>query len=169
MWDLIKSDKTIRFWGICDILYFSWYLAYSIVKGKIPFYNDINQMIQTTKSLEHPLPLFIGIPALILYVSLPFSGKLLYQLNTIGAIVSYIQTPFRILFASPSLFFIYWPVSILYEEPAVSATIFCIALILLSETAKLITMIHWHINYNKKIITSASTRTRDRSPRASNA
>lgn len=154
MWDLIKSDKTIRFWGICDILFFAWYLTNSLIKGNMPIYHDIKQILQTTKSFEHPLPLFIGIPAIVLYLSLPFSGKLLYQLNKKGAIVSYIQTPFRLLLALPSLFFIYWPISILYEEPATSELIFGGVLILFSEAAKLFTIISWHLKNKKEIITT---------------
>jgi len=154
MWNFIKSDKMVRFWGICDILYFAWYLTNSFIKGNLPFFHDIAQMLKSTKSFENPLPLIIGMPAIALYLSLPFSGKLLYQLNKKGAIVSYIQTPFRFLVVSPSLFFIYWPISFLYDEPATSALIFGGALVLISETFKLFTIISWHMKHRKKIITN---------------
>lgn len=156
MWELIKSDKTIRFWGICDILFFSWYLASAFIKGNLPFFHDITQTYQTTKSFGHPLPFFLVIPSIALLISLPFSGKLLYQLNIKGAIISYIQTPFRLLSASPSLFFVYWPISFHFEKPPIWAVIIGVVLILASEIAKLYTVISWHIKYSKGLITSAS-------------
>ena len=156
MWNFIKSDKTIRFWGICDILFFAWYLANSFIKGNIPFFHDITQTYQTTKSFGHPLPILLLIPVIVLYISLPFSGKLLYQLNSKGAIISYIQAPFRLLSATPSLFFIHWPISFFFEKPPTSALIIGWALILVSEIVKLYTVISWHIKYSKGLITTAS-------------
>ena len=161
MWDFIKTDKTIRFWGICDVLFFSWYLANSLIKGKIPFYHDIVQTIQTTESFGHPLPILLLIPVIALYISLPFSGKLLYQLNTKGAILSYFQTPFRLLSASPSLFFIHWPISFAFEKPPIWVVIIGAALILTSELAKLYSVISWHIRFRKERIKSALSRHRE--------
>jgi hypothetical protein len=58
----------VRFWGICDILYFAWYLTNSFIKGNIPFFHDIAQTFHSAESFEHPLPIFLGIPAIALYL-----------------------------------------------------------------------------------------------------
>lgn len=146
--------KIIQFWGLCDLLAITFYLSSRLIKGQIPIYFELSQTYQSTLSFGHPLPFFLLVPVILLYISFFFSGKLLYQQNIKAAIICYIQTPFRLISAAPSLFFIHWPIAYLFNNPPV---ILGIILITLSEIFKLATVIPWHLKMRKDLITRRCT------------
>lgn len=141
----MDKRNIIILWGIFDLSAFGWYMGWQLFHGQIPLYHDILKSFQINTSFGIPSLSFITIFSLILYISLVFSGIYLIQRNKIGAILSYIQTPFRIVaLIPPSIFFIIWPLKYIFDNPkAISAIITFVILVLLSEILKIYTIIAW--------------------------
>ncbi len=144
---MLSLKQITALWGICDICSIGWYLGWRIFHNQIPFYFDIMKSIETNKSFSgsSTVPPEI-IVSLLLYVSLAFSGVYLIKLNKVGAILTYLQTPFRLfIFIPPSIFFINWPLKYLFSDPGRSWAIgISLFLILVSESLKLWSIIRWH-------------------------
>ena len=143
---MLTLKKIIPLWGICDVCSVGWYVGWRIFHGQIPFYHDVIKSIETNKivwgATSVPAETVI---ALLLYVSLAFSGVFLIKLQKVGAILSYIQTPFRFLtFIPPSIFIITWLLRYFFDNPgtiwAIGTLLF---LVLLTESLKLWTIIRW--------------------------
>jgi len=133
-------------WGICDICSIGWYLGWRIFHTQIPFYYDIIKSIDTNTAIGFPSLAIVTIFSLFLYVSLIFSGIYLIKLKKVGAILTYVQTPFRLFtFIPPSIFFITWPLKHFFRNPGpISAAGIVLFAIFLSEGLKLWTIIQWH-------------------------
>jgi len=144
--NMLNLNKVTVLWGIFDICSIGWYVGWRIFRGQIPFYHDIIKSIETTTSLGIPPIALLTIFSLLLYVSLIFSGVYLIKLQKVGAILSYIQTPFRFLtLIPPSIFFISWPLKYFFSNSGtVSAVGTLVFMVLLSEILKLWTVIRWH-------------------------
>lgn len=135
-------NKIIKIWGLFDLCAIVWYVGWRIFHGQIPFISDMQKGIETTSSFGLPSLSVVTIIAAILYLSLIPSGIYLLRQNKIGAIMTYVQTPFRLLtFIPPSIFFLLWPLPYIFKRPSF---VVGIALLLVSETLKLITVIKWH-------------------------
>jgi hypothetical protein len=77
----------------------------------------------------------------LVYASLILSGVYLVKKKKLGAILSYIQTPFRLLFIiPPSIFFILWPLGYFSDKPQI---VLGVVLVLLSEILKVFTVASW--------------------------
>ncbi len=146
-------NKTILFWGICDLGSIVCFIGVQIYHNQIPFYHDVLQFQNTISSFGLPSLSFLGYVSVALYISLILSGILFLKHSKSGAILSYIQCPFRLLtFIPPSLFFITWPIKYIFDPPSSAleptfhnpALILFVSLILLCETFKLTTVIIWH-------------------------
>ncbi len=144
---MLSLKRITVLWGICDICSIGWYVGLRIFNTQIPFYYDILKSIETNKSFSgsSSVPPEIVV-SLLLYVSLAFSGVYLIKLNKVGAILAYLQTPFRLfVFMPPSIFFINWPLNYFLSDLgtiwALGTSLF---LILLSEGLKLWSIIRWH-------------------------
>jgi hypothetical protein len=142
---MLTLKKIISLWGILDICSIGWYVGWRIFHAQIPFYHDVIKATETTTSFGIPSLALLTIFSLFLYVSLIFSGVYLIKLHKVGAILSYIQTPFRLLtLIPPSIFFISWPLKYFFSSPG---TILAIGnllfLVLLSEGVKLWSIIRW--------------------------
>jgi len=130
------------FWGLCDLGSLAWYIGLRIRQGQPPFYYDLQQTAMIMRGTGDPLPVISCVLSTLLYVSLAFSGVLLFRARISGAILSYIQTPFRLLILiPPSLFFIHWPWKYLLDTPSFAFGFF---LLLASEIFKVATVIIWH-------------------------
>lgn len=143
---MLNLKKMTVLWGIFDICSIGSYVGWRIFHGQIPFYHDIIKSFETTTSFGIPSLALLTIFTLFLYVSLIFSGVYLIKLQKVGAILSYIQTPFRLLtLIPPSIFFITWPLKYFFLNPGtISAIGTLLFLRLLSEILKLWTIIRWH-------------------------
>ena len=143
---MLSLKQIMIIWGSCDICSIGWFVGWRIFHAEIPFYYDIIRSIKTSKSIGEPSFVLITVFSLVLYVSLVFSGTYLIKLQKVGAILSYIQTPFRLLtLLPPSIFFISWPLKYLFSNPqAISAIGTLIFLVLVSEFLKLWSIIRWH-------------------------
>ena len=169
----MKINKIITFWGCCDLGFLIWYLGWNIFHKQVPFYYDITRSQITANSFESPFPIFLCVISLLAYSSLFLSGFLLLKKNKLGALVSYIQYPFRLTtLIPPSLFFITWPVKYFFDMTSVDtellfrhpATIIGIFLLLLSEILKTTSVIFWHKRINKQRITCHLSRPGDSEP-----
>jgi hypothetical protein len=143
---MLTLKKMAALWGICDICSVGWYVGWRIFHGQIPFYHDIIKSIETNRSFGDPSLVLVTIVSLLLYVSLIFSGVYLIKVQKVGAILSYIQTPFRLLtLIPPSIFFISWPLKYFFSNPGtISAIGTLLFLVFLSESLKLWSIIRWH-------------------------
>ena len=157
---VMNMRKVIWFWGICDLGSIAWFIGWRIVHKQIPFYHDIIHSHVNATSFGHPLPAVLTYISILFYISLILSGVLLVKRLTLGAILSYIQCPFRLLtFIPPSLFFITWPLKYIIKSPKASleysfthpAIILVIALVLFSETLKMAMVIIWHRKIAKDV------------------
>jgi hypothetical protein len=137
--------KTITLWGILDLCSVGWYVGWRLLHGQIPFYHDLAKSIESASRFGIPSLSMITAFSLTLYVSLLFSGVYLIRHHKAGAILSYIQAPFRILaLIPPSIFFIIWPLKFLFNNPqSVLAISTLLLLLLLSESLKLYCVIGW--------------------------
>jgi hypothetical protein len=137
--------RIITFWGVFDLCSIGWFLGWRLLDGHIPIYYDISRSIKSITSFGIPPFSIITLFSLALYLSLIVSGIYLIKHNEIGAILSYIQTPFRLLtLIPPSIFFILWPLQYIFENPkAISAIITLVVLMLLSEFLKLTSVVMW--------------------------
>ena len=136
-----KKD-TAKFWGILDILSIFWYIGWNVAHGYIPVLNDIEKVSENIAHFGLPEYMFLSFISVLLYLSPILSGILLVFQKKAGLILSYIQTPFRlILFIPPSIFFILWPLKSIFEIPPLWLGI---ALIIMSETLKVSTLILWN-------------------------
>ncbi len=144
---VLLPHDVARLWGILDLCSLLWYVGWRLFHGEVPFWHDLVQSMATASSVEHSLPIFTTSISILLYLSLAVSGVYLYKRQTSGAILSYLQTPFRLLtFIPPSLFFILWPLKYLFESPPV---VLGLALIIGSEILRVSTVVSWHRSLRK--------------------
>jgi hypothetical protein len=157
--NFMSKKNIITLWGILDLASLGWYMGWRIIHGQIPFYHDMSKSIQFNTMFGTPSWSIITVLSLFLYLSLLFSGIYLIKHNKVGAILSYIQSPFRLLMLiPPSIFFIVWPLKYIFNSESlrtailnhspysmeVVAYIAVTGLVLLSEILKLYSVINWH-------------------------
>lgn len=137
-----RLNRIIFIWGIFDFAAISWYMGWNIYYGQFPLINDIEKIFDTSASFGLPYLSVFSYIAILIYASLILSGVYLVRNNKIGAIVCYIQTPFRLLaIIPPSIFFILWPLGYISNKPRI---VLCIVLVLLSEIIKVSSVAAWH-------------------------
>jgi hypothetical protein len=130
------------FWGLCDLGSLVWYLGWRIVQGQVPLFYDYQQAYMIMRSTGDSMPLISCVVSIMLYLSLAFSGALLLRKKVSGAVLGYLQTPFRLLILiPPSLFFIHWPWKYILSAPSYAFGFF---LLLASEIFKVATVAIWH-------------------------
>ena len=131
------------FWGILDLLSIVWYVGMNIYRGHLPIVHDIVQGSITIKTFGFPNLIFLSYISALLYVSPILSGILLILQKKAGLIISYIQTPFRlIMIIPPSIFFILWPLNDSFEKSLLLW--FGFTLVFISESIKISTLIVWN-------------------------
>jgi len=143
---MANLPKVIRWWGGIDLAFVVYYVGRTVNRAQIPIYSEIKQALQTSSSFGNSFPMIMTILGLALYISVIFSGVLLFQLKRTGAIIVYLQTPFRLALLMPSLFFISWPLFYLFGKTSL-AVVAGIVLVLTSESIKLFSVISWHKSF----------------------
>lgn len=156
------KDKSIIFvWGCFDLCSIGWYLTSSLLHGQLPLYHDIVKSVKTSASFGVPSLVILTVFSLLLYVSLAFSGVYLIQQKRRGAILSYIQTPFRVLaIMPPSIFFAVWPFKYIFSNPrAISSVVVYFGIILISEALKTFSIVMWQrrcLSHNNGVLSDAA-------------
>lgn len=142
--EMKRLNKITLMWGIFDLLAIVWYMGWNIFHGKLPIANDVQLIIENTTFFGLPSLMYVAFFGMLIYFSLLASGFYLIKRKKAGAIISYFQTPFRLLVVMPpSIFFILWPLKYLFDKPPINIGII---LIIVSELCKLFTIIKWHRN-----------------------
>jgi len=137
-------DKLLILWGTLDILSLIGYGAKCIIEDKIPIINDLYLIAENLESfgmlsLKYIAPVLIG----ILYLSLSITGYFLIKRQKIGIIVSYLQTPFRLLaIMPPSISILLW-----FIGTSNKPKILTISLIVIVETFKVYSLIKYQRLY----------------------
>ena len=147
-------------WGCFDLFSFGWYLISRLLHRQVPFYCDIVKSIEISTSFGIPIPVILTAFSLLLYVTLVFSGVFLIKQKRMGALISYIQTPFRILaIIPPSLFFATWPLKyIISDSSAISRIVAFFCIVLLSESLKTASIVLWQrkLSHNNGVVSDAA-------------
>lgn len=129
-------------WGVLDLLAIAWYVGWNIYYKRFPIFHDVKMIVDNATSFGVPALKYLFIFGILIYLSLIISGVYLIKLNKKGAIISYCQTPFRLLMViPPSVFFILWPIKYIVDPPQIVAGI---CLVLLSEIFKMSCVVSWH-------------------------
>ena len=136
----IQRENQIRIWGILDLGYVACYLAWRIFHGQIPVLHDVMQSIQTSRSFGEAWPIYITSISSIFLISVFASGVLLLRRHQLAPLLTYAQTPFRLLFLKPSVFFILWPLSSIFDSPP---TLTGVLLVVSSEALRLYSVVSW--------------------------
>jgi len=141
----MNNKRQITAWGLLDLSCLGWYLVLRLVHGQIPFHHEITESARTALSLGFDLPIIFIVMASALYVSLLFSGILLVMQRKSGAIIGYIQIPFRILtFIPPSLFFVTWPLGYIFGTSKTPGIVATAIVIIGSEVLKACSLTAWY-------------------------
>jgi len=109
--------KLIILWGLCDALGFLVYLIGVLSIKQIPIIYEITSFVDNINSSTATIQ--VAILSLLMPVtrfSLVFSSYFLLRNKNMGAIISYVQLPLRVLVGPPSLFIVWFPIIKLYPE-----------------------------------------------------
>ncbi|KAB0657271.1 hypothetical protein [Burkholderia diffusa] len=122
------------FWAAMDLLYLARYLWLNVVEGKIPFVADILRL----QNLEQPTwyaPLTTSL-SLGLTCFIAVTAYLFLTNSWAARPMAYVQIPFRLLLAVPSLSFIPWLLNLFGSH----SLVLNIALLIASESVKVLTL-----------------------------
>ncbi len=140
----MNYTRTIKFWGILDFCSVGWFILWSLVHSRVPFYSEIIISINTAKDFESPIPIWASSIGILIVLSLIVSGALLVTENPLASKFIYIQTPFRAFIMRPSIFFLLWPLKHLFDNPeTVSAIMTLVILFIVSEFLKVYSVFKW--------------------------
>ncbi|MGV8916517.1 MAG: hypothetical protein ACOH2R_01730 [Pseudomonas sp.] len=124
-----------RLWGGMDFLCLVSYVYLSIIDGRVPVYSDAVSFIEMSEDQGWYTLVFFA-TAMTLYFSLICSMVLFFKGDKRVRPLVYVQTPFRLILALPSVSFLLWWV------PGSSITLVIPLLLLIaSEVAKITSLI----------------------------
>ncbi len=130
----MKRPSLFMFWAAMDLLYLARYLWLNVVEGKIPFVADILRL----QNLEQPTwyaPLTTSL-SLGLTCFIAVTAYLFLTNSWAARPMAYVQIPFRLLLAVPSLSFIPWLLNLFGSH----SLVLNIALLIASESVKVLTL-----------------------------
>ncbi|RQZ58172.1 hypothetical protein [Burkholderia sp. Bp9004] len=130
----MKRPSLFTFWAAMDLLYLARYLWLNVVEGKIPFVADILRL----QNLEQPTwyaPLTTSL-SLGLTCFIAVTAYLFLTNSWAARPMAYVQIPFRLLLAVPSLSFIPWLLNLFGSH----SLVLNIALLIASESVKVLTL-----------------------------
>lgn len=127
----------IYVWGGCDLLYFIFLCMGCIAHDQIPFAEYILLIIDQFKSSNPVASPYIIVIMFVFDISTFVSGYFLVKQHTLGAVVSYIQVPFRLFLLHPSITLVGTQVS----NPIVKKYV---VFFVMFELLKLFSVIAWH-------------------------
>jgi hypothetical protein len=142
--------KLIILWGLCDALGFVAYMIGVLSIKQIPIIYEITSFVDninsSTVTIKHAI---ISLLMSVTRLSLVFSSYFLLRNKYMGAIISYVQLPLRVLVGPPSLFIVWFPIIKLYPELITNmnfktgAGIVLLLTLTLIEIAKIGTLVVW--------------------------
>jgi hypothetical protein len=133
----MKVKGIYAFWGLMDVFYLFCFCYFGFLQGRFPFYSDIQSFVSLSD--EHGfVSVLMFLLSLILNVSIICSASVLFFGGRFVLFLVYAQTPLRLLFYTPSIFFIPW----LAKIGDLTSAILLIALLLVSEMLKISSIIY---------------------------
>ena len=134
----------IIIWGLLDFGILASYFLNHLRHGTIPFYSDMQSLIDTVASFGSIFPAVVTGFSFLLWLTLPYSGYLLCKQKPFASKVVYAQTPFRLTtLLPPSIFFIGAGLKHLFDGFSLVASIFMFSIVLFSESLKVFTVYKW--------------------------
>ena len=142
--------KLIILWGLCDALGFLVYLIGVLSIKQIPIIYEITSFVDNVNSSTATIQ--VAILSLLMPVtrfSLVFSSYFLLRNKNMGAIISYVQLPLRVLVGPPSLFIVWLPIIKIYPELSANLSfttgtgIVLLLTLAIIEVAKIGTLVVW--------------------------
>lgn len=127
----------IRLWGVLDIVYVLWNMLNDLEESKIPFIGSLSESLDSAAGFGQPLISILTYVAVILTLSIIFSGPLMLALIKVGVYISLVQFPFRLMLIMPPTFFFIQSAKDYISGPII------IGLILTLEIAKAVTEVIW--------------------------
>jgi hypothetical protein len=145
---LKKLEKVIKIWGVLDVMAILWYMGWSISKNQMPFVYDIkHQFLNAAPQIGMDTAISLSIIVFAAYMSLAISGYFLFRLKKAGVVIACIQSPLRVItIIPPSVFFLLWPLSMIFDSPSAAIGF---SLTLLVEMVKISSMISWWVMSNR--------------------
>lgn len=145
---LKKLEKVIKIWGILDVMAILWYMGWSVSKNQMPFVYDIkHQFLNAAPQIGMGTAISLSIIVFAAYMSLAISGYFLFRLKKAGVVIACIQSPLRVItIIPPSVFFLLWPLSTIFDSPS---AVIGFSLTLVVELIKISSMITWWVLLNR--------------------
>ena len=148
--------KLIILWGLCDALGFLVYLIGVLSIKQIPIIYEITSVVDNINSSSATInSAILSLLRPATRFSLVFSSYFLLRNKNMGAMISYVQFPLRILVGPTSLFIVWFPIIKLYPELITKLSfttgvgIVLLLTLVIIEVAKIVTLVLW----KKKLIT----------------
>lgn len=118
-----------------DLLALAGFVVVALMNHRVPFYDDVRDLM--TLSADHGWygGLIFGL-SMLLYLSLLLSLYLFFKNSRLAKPVAYVQIPFRLLLAVPSISFLPWLAAVF----GVTSIVMIIALKVASELIKFLTL-----------------------------
>lgn len=123
------------FWGGMDLLALAGFVVAALMNNRIPFYSDVRDFMILSADHGWYGGLFFGL-SMLLYLSLALSLNLFFTNSRLAKLVAYVQIPFRLILAVPSITLLSW----LAAAMGVTSTVAIIALKVASELIKFLTL-----------------------------
>ena len=98
-----KSEYVPLFWELADAYVAGRYVISALLRGSVPFFDDLATAGAEADRLDYPMMEWITIAGALLMASIPISAGLLLARKSAGAVLSYCQAPFRVLMFLPSI------------------------------------------------------------------
>lgn len=123
------------FWGVMDLLTLSSFVVTAFRSNRIPFHDDFQDFMRLSSDHGWYAGFVFGM-SVALYFSLLLSLFLFFKRSRLAKPVAYVQIPFRLLLAVPSVTVFSWLVGVFGS----ASGIVIILLKLLSELIKFLTL-----------------------------
>lgn len=123
------------FWGGMDLLALAGFVVTALMNHRTPFYDDVRDFMALSADHGWYGGLIFGL-SMLLYLSLFLSTFLFFTNSRTAKVVAYVQIPFRLLLAVPSITLLSW----LAAAMGGTSTVAIIALKVTSELIKFLTL-----------------------------
>ena len=138
--DLNSRDKTLVLWGGFDVTHIVWLVYAGVSAGKIPYYSDFLSSLRSVAAYGGVEGYVLASLGWLMEASIFLSAGALLMRRPIAILICWIQLPFRLLLAFPSISVI--PIFLGFFENY--SLLVAFALIVLSEVVKAYTL--WRVS-----------------------
>jgi hypothetical protein len=135
--------KLIVLWGLCDALAFAVYLFGKFSTRQVPILSEVSSFLDhLNNDASSVFVAFVFLLIPIARFSLAFSSYFLLRNKKVGAVIYYVQLPFRILAGPPSLYIVWFPIITLYPQLPRFGMALTLTMVII-EIIKLVSIVKW--------------------------